>query len=345
MPTSLSCVKSGQHQVSMANIPYPDEPGPGQALIRMTLSTLCGSDMHIVDEMPTPPGIPMGHEAVGIVEAVGAGVTNFKAGDRVAASCLVSCGYCPRCQEGEHSICQTFNAPGNLLFGGQGQYFLYNGAQVGLAKIPDSLEDEQVLLVTDIMSTGFAAIERGGMRAGDTVAIFAQGPVGLCATAGARTLGAGRIIAVESIPERVAMAKKLGADIVVDPQDAVAKIMELTGNRGVDLAVEALGHQVTFENALAVTRIGGTTSGVGVYGPNFPRLSFPTGGAFIHRKLVTTLCPVGTERLTHLMNMIGSGRVDLRPLLTHSMPLSETPAAYDLFREKKGGVLKIGLRP
>ena len=129
---------------------------------------------------------------------------------------------CKRCQEGDHSVCETFNAPGNLLFGAQGEYFLVNGAQAGLAKVPDSLSDEQVLFVTDIMSTGFAAIERAGIRTGDTVAIFAQGPVGLCATAGARALGAGRIIAVESIPERVAMSKRFGASIVNDVSGGLA---------------------------------------------------------------------------------------------------------------------------
>jgi len=344
MPTSNTCVKAGQHAVEMKQIPYPDTPGPGQALIRTTLSTICGSDMHIVDEMPLPPGIPMGHEAIGIVEAVGAGVTNFKAGDRVATSCLLCCGTCRRCMEGEQQVCETFNAPANLLFGAQGEYFIANGAQASLAKVPDSLSDEQVLFVTDIMSTGFGAIERAEMKPGDTVAIFAQGPVGLCATAGARTYGAGTIIAVESIPERVAMAKRFGADIVLDPADAVAKIMELTNNKGVDVAVEALGHQVTFENACRVVRNGGTVSSVGVYSA-FPELKMPTAGSFIHRKLVTTLCPVGTARLDRLMALIAGGKVDLTPLLTHSMKISETPAGYELFRSKQGGVLKIALRP
>ena len=344
MPTSNTCVKTGPHAVAMTQIPYPDQPGPGQALIRTTLSTICGSDMHIVDEMPVPAGIPMGHEAIGVVEAVGAGVTNFKAGDRVATSCLLCCGTCRRCMEGDQSVCETFNAPGNLLFGAQGDFFLVNGAQASLAKVPDSLEDEQVLFVTDIMSTGFAAIERAVIRPGDTVAVFAQGPVGLCATAGARTYGAGTIIAVESIPERVAMAKRFGADIVLDPSDAVEKIMGLTGGKGVDIAVEALGHQVTFENACRVVRNGGTVSSVGVYGA-FPELKMPTSGSFMHRKIVTTLCPVGTTRLERLMAMVSGGKVDLTPLITHSMKLSETPAGYDLFRKKEGGVLKIALRP
>jgi threonine dehydrogenase-like Zn-dependent dehydrogenase len=344
MPNSNTCVKTGQGAVAMATIPYPDQPGPGQALVRTTLSTICGSDIHIVDEMPIPPGVPMGHEAVGIVEAVGAGVTNFKPGDRVAVGCLVCCGTCRRCLEGDHQVCETFNSPGNLIFGAQGEFFLVNGAQTSMARVPDSLSDEQVLFVTDIMSTGFAAIERAEIKPGDVVAIFAQGPVGLCATAGARAYGAGTIIAVESIPERIAMAKRFGADIVIDPADAVAKIMELTGNKGVDIAVEALGHQVTFENACRVVRMGGTVSSVGVYGA-FPQLTMPTSGSFIHRKLVTTFCPVGTARLERLMALISGGKVDLTPLITHNMKISETPAAYDLFRKREGGVLKIALRP
>ncbi|MCL4241359.1 MAG: alcohol dehydrogenase catalytic domain-containing protein [Dehalococcoidia bacterium] len=344
MPASNTCVKTGQGTVAMTTIPYPDQPGPGQAIVRTTLSTICGSDIHIVDEMPIPPGVPMGHEAVCIVEAVGAGVTNFAPGDRVAVGCLVCCGSCRRCLEGDHQVCETFNSPGNLIFGAQGEYFLVNGAQTSMAKIPASLSDEQVLFVTDIMSTGFAAIERAEIKPGDVVAIFAQGPVGLCATAGARAYGAGTIIAVESIPERVAMAKRFGADIVVDPADAVAKIMELTGNKGADIAVEALGHQVTFENACRVVRMGGTVSSVGVYGA-FPQLTMPTSGSFIHRKLVTTFCPVGTARLERLMALISGGKVDLTPLITHNMRIAETPAAYDLFRKREGGVLKIALRP
>jgi len=344
MPLSNTCVKTGEGTVGMAQVPYPDEPGPGQALIKTTLSTICGSDVHVVDHFPLPPGVPMGHEAIGEVVAVGAGVSAFKAGDRVATSCLLCCGTCRRCSDGDSQVCETFNAPGNLLFGAQGEYFMVNGAQASLAKVPDSLDDDQVLFVTDIMSTGFGAIERAGMRAGDTVAIFAQGPVGLCATAGARTLGAGTIITVESIPERVAMSKRFGADVVLDPATAVAKIMELTGGRGADVTVEALGHQATFENACLSVRNGGTVSSVGVYG-GYTELKLPTGGSFMHRNIVTTLCPVGTNRMERLMALVSGGKVDLRPLITHSMKISETPAGYDLFKRREGGVLKIALRP
>lgn len=343
MPSSLTCVKATNESVSMTQIPVPDTPGPGEALVRPTLTTVCGSDIHLLEGM-LPPGAPMGHEAVGVVEAVGDGVPSLKEGDRVAISCLQCCGYCDRCLEGNHSVCQTFGAPMNLVFGAQGEHIMIRGAQSTLAKIPDTLEDEQVLFVTDIMSTGFAAVERSGMRAGDTVAVFAQGPVGLCATAGARTLGAGTIITVESIPERVAMSKRLGADVVLEPADAVAKIMEITAGTGADVAIEALGRQETFENCCAVTRHGGTVSSVGVYG-QVPVLNLPTTGTFIHRTLVTTFCPVGTERLTRLMALIAGKKVDLTPLITHHLPLSETPAAYDMFRSHADGVMKIALKP
>ncbi len=341
---SLTCVKSGPGQVEMRELPI-GEAGPGEIIVRTKLSTVCGTDMHFVDEMAfLPPGTPMGHEAVGVVEEVGPGVTRFAAGDRVAASCLLGCGTCDRCMEGNVQLCQTFGSPLNLLFGCQGEYFKVRGAEVSAAKVPDGVDDEHAVLATDILSTGVGAIERSGMRPGDTVAIFAQGPVGLCATAAARLLGAGRIITVESVPERVAASKQFGADVVVEPANAVAEIMALTDNRGVDVAVEALGHQATFENCCGVTRADGTVSSVGVYGA-FPTLNLPTGGSFIHRRLVTTLCPSGRPRLEKMFALVTSGKVNLKSLFTHRMKLAEAPAAYDLFRQRKGGVLKIALEP
>ncbi|MFQ5381278.1 MAG: zinc-binding dehydrogenase, partial [Dehalococcoidia bacterium] len=133
-------------------------------------------------------------------------------------------------------------------------------------------------------------------------------------------------------------------DVVLEPADAVAKIMEITAGKGADVAIEALGRQETFENCCAVTRHGGTVSSVGVYG-QVPVLNLPTTGTFIHRTLVTTFCPVGTERLTRLMALIAGKKVDLTPLITHHLPLSETPAAYDMFRSHADGVMKIALKP
>jgi len=344
MAMSHSCVKLDTGKVGMTSIEMPS-PGPGQALVRTRLSTICGSDIHIVDDIPElPAGTPMGHEAVAEVVDAGDGVTSFKQGDRVVTACLFGCGICARCQEGSPQVCERFAAPMNLLFGAQGEYYLVQNAELNMAKVPDALSDEAVLFATDIMSTGFGAIEAANLRYGDSVAIFAQGPVGLCVTAAARARGAGLIIAVESLPARVAMAKRLGANLVVEPESAVEKILALTGGKGVDVAVEALGKQTTLENAARVTRFGGTVSSVGVYSLH-PTVALPTDGTFIHRRFVTTLCPGGAERLRRMMEVVQYGQVDLTPLFTHDMKLADTPAAYDLFRSRRDGVIKIALRP
>jgi alcohol dehydrogenase len=216
-----------------------------------------------------------------------------------------------------------------------------------LAAVPDGLGDEQVLMCPDIMSTGFAGAESGAIRIGDTVAVFAQGPIGLCATAGARLMGATTIIAVESVPARQAMARRMGADHVVDfsSVDPVAEILRLTAGRGVDVAIEALGRQQTFEGALRVLRPGGTLSSLGVYSSD---LSIPLD-AFLaglgDQTIRTTLCPGGKERMRRLMDVIASGRVDTRPLVTHRYKLDEIESAYELFANQRDGVLKVAIVP
>jgi len=343
MAESRSCIKVDVGRVGMSAMTIPS-PGPGQALVRTRLSTICGSDIHMVDDIPElPAGMPMGHEAVAEVVDAGDGVTSFAQGERVVAACLFGCGICARCQEGSLQICERY-APMNLLFGAQGEYYLVQHAELNMAKVPDDLDDEAVLFATDIMSTGFGAIESAGLRSGDSVAVFAQGPVGLCVTAAARARGAGLIVAVESLPARVAMAKRLGADRVVAPEDAVEKILALTGGKGVDVAVEALGNQTTLESAARVTRFGGAVSSVGVYS-KFPTVALPTDGTFLHRRFVTTLCPGGADRMRRMMEVVRYGKVDLKPLFTHHMKLADTPAAYDLFRSRRDGVIKIALRP
>jgi alcohol dehydrogenase len=341
---SSTCVKTDIGKVAMQSLPIPT-PGPGQALVRTRLSTICGSDIHIVDEIPElPAGTPLGHEAVAEVVDVGDGVTSFAPGERVVASCLFGCGVCARCAAGEPQICERYAAPMNLLFGAQGEYYLVQNAEVNMAKVPDDLDDEAVLFATDIMSTGFGAIERAELRYGDSVAIFAQGPVGLCVTAAARARGAGLVMAVESLPARAAMAKRLGADRVFEPAAAVDAILRMTGGKGVDVAIEALGKQATLESAARVTRFGGTVSSVGVYSLS-PTVALPTDGTFLHRRFVTTLCPSGADRLRRMMDVVRYGQVDLTPLFTHHMKLADTPAAYDLFRSRRDGVIKIALRP
>jgi alcohol dehydrogenase len=197
------------------------------------------------------------------------------------------------------------------------------------------------------MSTGFSGAESGKVRIGDTVAIFAQGPIGLCATAGARLMGATTIIAVEAVPARQEIARRMGADHIVDFQrsDPVEEVLRLTDGRGVDVAIEALGLQSTFEGALRVLRPGGTLSSLGVYSKD---LTIPLG-AFLaglgDHKIVTTLCPGGKERMYRLMQAIASQRLDTRPLVTHRFKLDDIEAAYDLFAHQRDGVLKVAITP
>jgi threonine dehydrogenase-like Zn-dependent dehydrogenase len=351
-----AAVKPVNGKVEIADIPIP-EPGPGEIVIKMSMATVCGSDMHFVDEFPnellgamfpgphvTPQGLQMGHEGVGTVHATGAGVTRVKEGDRVLASCLVGCGTCHECMKVDYSTC---TGGGRVLFGCQSEYYLVPFADGNVAKVPDGVSDEHAILITDIMSTGFGALERAGAGFGDSVAIFAQGPVGLCATAGARARGAGLIVAVDSVPERLEMSKKFGANVTVNPkeEDPIGKIMALTDNQGVDVAVEAVGTQATFESCTRAIRRGGTVSSVGVYGLT-PAVSMPTlAPSFLHRQIVTTLCPSGRDRMEHMLGLVANGNVNLEPLFTHRMKLDQAPAAYELFRAKEGGVLKIAITP
>jgi threonine dehydrogenase-like Zn-dependent dehydrogenase len=350
-----ACIKIENGKVQMMDVPIP-EPGVGEIVVKTTMATVCGSDMHFVDEFPNailagldptaalPQGFPMGHEGVGLVHSVGAGVTSFKPGDRIVSSCLVGCGRCHECQTVDLSVC---TGGGHVLFGCQAEYYKLPFAEFNTAKVPDAVSDEGAILASDIMSTGFGAIERAGAGFGDSVAIFAQGPLGLCATAGARARGCGLVIAVDAVPDRLEVSKKLGANVVINARekDAVAEIMALTGNVGVDIAVEAVGTQPTFEACTKVVRRGGTVSSIGVYGLT-PQVSMPTlVPSFLHRQIVTTLCPSGRDRMEHLLALLASGDIDLSPLFTHRMKLADMPKAYDLFRSKTEGVLKIAVTP
>jgi threonine dehydrogenase-like Zn-dependent dehydrogenase len=236
---------------------------------------------------------------------------------------------------------------GNTIDGCQAEYVRVPDAMVNLAPVPDSLTDEQVLMCPDIMSTGFSGVERAGVRIGDTVAVFAQGPIGLCATVGARLSGASTIIAVDSLTERLAMSRKLGADHCVDfkKSEPVDEIMRLTDGRGVDVAIEALGTQATFESCLRVLRPGGTLSSLGVYSSDLRIPLGPLSAGLADTTIVTTLCPGGKERMRRLMSAIESGRADLRSLVTHRFKLDQIKEAYELFAHQRDGVLKVAITP
>lgn len=345
------------NRIELEDKPLPSV-GPNDALVKITTTTICGTDVHILKgEYPVAKGLTIGHEPVGVIEKLGNQVTGFSEGQRVIAGAITPSGYsnaclCGQCSQDGQMNPHGFQAAGgwrfgNTIDGSQAEYLLVPDAQANLCAIPDGLTDEQVLMCPDIMSTGFAGAESANVNIGDSVVIFAQGPIGLCATAGAKLKGASTIIAVDSVPERLAIAKKLGADHVIDFSkiDPVAEVMKITEGRGVDAAIEALGKQETFEACLRSLRPGGTLSSLGVYSTDLtiPLDAFTAGLG--DNKIVTSLCPGGKERMRRLMAVLESERLDLTPLVTHRFKLDDIVEAYDLFSHQRDGVLKIAITP
>ena len=344
----------GKDDIRVEEVERP-KAGVGDAIIRVTLTTICGTDLHIVrGEYPVKPGLIIGHEPVGVVEELGAGVTGCAIGDRVLVGAITPCGQCRACLSSQLSQCghgEGYEAIGgwrfgNTINGAQAEYLRVPNAQANLAKIPAELSDEQVVLLADIASTGFSGAESGNIRIGDSVVVFAQGPIGLCATAGAKLMGATLIIGIDGDDTRLEMAKRMGADVVLDYRsvDVVAEVQRLTGG-GADVAIEALGTQQTFESGLRSLRPGGTLSSLGVYSGKLqiPYEAFAAGIG--DHRIVTTLCPGGKERMRRLMEVVRSGRVDLTPLLTHTFSLAEIGDAYELFASRREGVLKVAIKP
>ena len=344
----------GKNKIGIEEVDKP-RARASEAVIRVTLTTICGTDLHIVrGEYPVTPGLIIGHEPVGVIEELGEGVSGYNVGDRVLVGAITPCGQCGACLSGHSAQCghgESYKALGgwqfgNTINGAQAEYLRVPHAQANLAKIPDELKDEQVVLLADIASTGFSGAESAGIKIGDSVVVFAQGPIGLCATAGAKLLGASLIIGIDGDEHRLAMSKRMGADVTLDYRDVdvVSEVKRLTGG-GADVTIEALGTQQTFESALRSLRPAGTLSSLGVYSGKL-QIPFEAFAAGIgDHRIVTTLCPGGKERMRRLMEMVRHGRVDLTPLLTHSFSLDNIGAAYDLFSERLDGVMKVAIRP
>src|SRR5499427_9517336 len=234
MQTMKANVFHGPNKIGVEEVPRPSA-GAGEAVIRIILTTICGTDLHILrGEYPVKPGLVIGHEPVGVIEEMGEGLSGYKIGDRVLVGAITPCGQCRACLSGQWAQCghgEGIEAIGgwrfgNTINGAQAEYLLVPNAQANLAKIPDELSDEQVVLLADIASTGFSGAESADLQIGDSVAVFAQGPIGLCATAGAKLKGASLIVGVESDPFRAQMAKRMGADLVLNHKkiDAVEEI-------------------------------------------------------------------------------------------------------------------------
>jgi threonine dehydrogenase-like Zn-dependent dehydrogenase len=335
-------------EVGVIEKPILEDPGPNGAIIKTTKALVCTSDTHTVaGGIGERNNLTLGHEAVGIVHRLGGEVRSVREGDRVAVNAITPCYHCENCLRGYTSQCQQALGGwrfGNTKDGVLAEFFHVNDAEANLAPVPSSISDEAAVYTTDMMSTGLMGAEHANIPVGGTVAIFAQGPVGLMATAGAKLLGAGLIITVESVPRRKELSKRFGADVVIDfkQRDPVKTILHLTDSQGVDSSIEALGAQETFEACVKVTRPGGTVSTIGYYGKGdyvkIPRLEWGVG--MNDTTIRAGLCPGGKERMKRLMRLIENGRVDPTPLTTHTFRFEEIERAFHLMETKADNIIK-----
>src|SRR6056297_1202352 len=327
-----------------------DEPeaGPADAILRPTKGLVCTSDVHTVHgAIGEREALTLGHEIVGVVEEIGTDVDSFEPGDRVAVGAITADCVSDAAQDDHPS--QSNGALGGWKFanvkdGTFAEYVHVNEADANMAHIPDDVTDEEAAYTTDMMSTGFMGAEHADIPLGGTVAVFAQGPVGLMATKGAALQGAGQILAVESVPKRQELAERYGATAIVDfeEHDPVERIHELTDGRGVDAAIEALGSSTTLEQCVAATKPGGTISNVGYHGEgeyvNIPREAWGVGMA--EKDIVTGLCPGGRLRLRRLLRLLEEGVVDPTPMTTHEFAFDEIDEAFRLMETKEDGIIK-----
>jgi len=346
-------VFQGVGKVSLEDVPKPKIEGPEDAIVRITVASICGSDLHILHGLNRlEPGTIIGHEFTGVVEEVGSAVTKVKPGDRVLGAAGVSCGHCKACRKGLLSMCENFGIYGcgprnGNLQGVQAEYARVLYANESLEKIPEGLTEEQVLFAGDILSTAYMGVsgvkpDSKGIQPGSVVAIFGAGPVGLCAVAVARLYGAAQIIAVDMEDYRLSMATRLGADKVINftKENPVETIKKMTDGWGADLVIEAVGSAEALTSCLAAVAPGGDVNLIGV-------ISLPTPISFIKllNKNINIQTGMGNTPPKKLINLIQAGRLDLTPLITHRFPLAEAVKAYEMFDKREDGVIKVLLIP
>jgi threonine dehydrogenase-like Zn-dependent dehydrogenase len=334
-------------RVGFMDKPVPT-PGPNDAVVRATRALICTSDSHTVHGGIGPrTDLTLGHEGVGVVHEVGSEVRVFKPGDRVVVGAITPDWGHPAAQNGYSS--QSGGALGGWKFsntkdGVFAEYFHVNEADANMAKIPDDVSDDAAVYCCDMLSTGFMGAENGNIPIGGTVAVLAQGPVGLMCTAGARLRGAGMVIGVESVPSRQKLARFYGADEIVDftSEDVVDRVLELTGGDGVDTAIEALGADATFQTAIKIIKQGGTVSNTGYFGEGefvrIPRVEWGVGMA--DKTIATGLCPGGRLRMQRLLQVLESGRVDPTHMTTHTFRFDEMERAFEVSDKKLEDVVK-----
>jgi threonine dehydrogenase-like Zn-dependent dehydrogenase len=382
----------GKNDIRCDTVPDPILQDSRDAIIKVTSCAICGSDLHILDGMipSMEKGDVLGHETMGEVVEVGADVSNLKIGDRVVVPFTISCGECFFCKRGFYSGCERSNpnrekveklwghSPAGLFgyshllggyAGGQAEYLRVPFADVGPLKVPDGLADDQVLFLSDIFPTGYMAAEYCNIQEGDTIAVWGCGPVGLFAIRSAFLLGAGRVIAIDTVPERLTMAAAAGAITIDFKKDDVYKsIQELTDGRGADACIDAVGTEAdataSFDSVMDRVKVAtfmgtdrphvlrqaihccrnfGTVSIVGVYGGLLDKI--PMGSA-VNRGLTFRMAQTPVQHyLAKLLSRVESGEIDPAFVITHHAPLQDGPEMYKTFRDKKDGCVKVVLKP
>jgi alcohol dehydrogenase len=319
------------------------------AIVRVDAVTICGTDLHILKgDVPTvDEGRILGHEAVGTVEQAGSGVKNVRPGDRVLVSCITACGACGFCRRGSYSQCLNGGGwiLGHRIDGTQAEYLRVPFADTSTYPVPAGLLDEQVLMLADILPTGYeVGVLNGAVAPGDVVAVVGAGPIGLSAMMGARFFSPSHVVAIDLADSRLEAARKFGADVVVnnsrdDPTDVVAG---LTQGLGADVAIEAVGVPATFELATRLVRPTGRVAVIGVFGESAP---FHLEDLWIRNVTVRTGL-VDTHSTPTLLRLLATGRTDVSSFITHRFPLDQFMDAYDVFsRASDTGALKVVLTP
>ncbi len=334
-------VYEGIGRVTVAEVPDPGLVEPDDAIVRVRLAAICGSDLHFLHgKAPLEPGEQIGHEAVGVVEAVGPAVRRIRPGVRVAVSFVIACGRCWFCGVGQTQLCEDFRNLGAGIFGGslggaQAELLRVPHADVNLLPLPEGLPDERAIFLGDVLTTGVYAAGIAGVGPGDAVAVIGAGPVGFFAAQAARARGGDPVLVLDVLEDRLSLAERVGAEpvdvSVRNPQMAVAA---RTGDRGADVVIEAVGDPRAFETALDVVRRGGRVAVVGMY--TGEQVEAPLGVWWARALDVrfAGICPVHAWWERALEELL-AGRIDPDPLVSHRLPLEEAPLGYELFATRR----------
>jgi alcohol dehydrogenase len=340
-------VYHGPGSKSWEEVPDPAIAADSDATVRVDTVTICGTDLHILkgDVPAVTDGRILGHEAVGTVTEVGTGVKNIRPGDRVLVSCITACGRCRYCRDRTYGQCLGGGGwiLGHRIDGTQAEYVRVPFADNSTYPVPAGVSDEEVLMLADILPTGYeVGVLNGTVRPGDTVAVVGAGPIGLAATLGARLHSPSHVVAIDLATGRLDAAKRFGADIVVNNRDddPVARVLELTGGLGADVAIEAVGVPDTFELCTRLVRPGGHVANVGVHGrPATLHLE----DLWIKNVTITTGL-VDTYSTPTLLRLVAARQIDSARFVTHRFGLDQFIEAYDVFgRAADTGALKVAL--